>query len=188
MRTLQALRCTSVACMCHVVRFLEKFEHVAVGCAGMQQLPGPPVPGMGAHGLPPQGSMSSRVMPSPQLPQQHPAGLPGASHLAMLPNMGMSLPQNGLQPHLGGPMYANIGSMNGPLPYMMPGAMQNRHLGAAGAQQPVPAGQSQTLPGPQVRQLCSSSHAVAVRLALHEGLNQLPSFRHSDTQEKWDSL
>ena len=134
--------------------------------AGMQQLPGPPVPGMGAHGLPPQGSMSSRVMPSPQLPQQHPAGLPGSSHLAMLPNMGMSLPQNGLQPHLGGPMYANIGSMNGPSPFMMPGAMQNRHLGAAGAQQPVPAGQSQILPGPQVRQLCPSSHAVPVQIAL----------------------
>jgi hypothetical protein len=101
---------------------------------------------MGTPGMA-HGSYSSRPMPEQHLQQQ--PQQPGASapaHLAMYPNMGMNMPQNGLQPnpHPGAPLYNNL---NGPPQYMMPGGMlQNRHMGAG---QPIPAAQPQALPGPQ---------------------------------------
>lgn len=132
-----------------------------------QQLPGAASQGMGAGGAA-HGPFTSRAMPS-QLQQQQP-GAPGPPHLTMYPNMGMNLPQNGLQPHGAGPMYGNMGSLNGPPPYMM-----NRHLGGAGPQQPLPAGQSPALPGPQVgifslmRSSCTSASRAVRSIAIYKG-------------------
>lgn len=119
-------------------------------CAGMQQqqLRGGPAQSVGAAGMP-HVSSSRRPLPDQHL-QQQPSGVPDPGHLALYPNLGMSLPQNGSQPHAGGPPYSNMGNANGPPPYMMNNGMQNRHLGAAGPGQTVPPGQPLGLPGPQV--------------------------------------
>lgn len=118
-----------------------------------QQLRGGLAQNMGASSMahPP---FSSRAMPDQHLQQQQhqPSGVPNPAHLAMYPNMGMSLPQNGLQPHAGGPPFNNMGNLNGSPTYMISNVMQSRHLGAAGP------GQPQALPGPQVCEPASPLH------------------------------
>ena len=125
-----------------------------------QQLRGGLAQNMGASSMahPP---FSSRAMPDQHLQQQQqhqPSGVPNPAHLAIYPNMGMSLPQNGLQPHAGVPPFNNMGNVNGSPTYMMSNIMQNRHLGAAGPGQHIPPGQPQTLPGPQVCEPASPLH------------------------------
>ncbi len=132
--------------------------------AGMQQqqLRGAPAQSMGVPGMP-HVSSSSRPLPEQHLQQQpqQPSGVPNPAHLALYPNLGMSLPQNGLPPHAGGPPYNNMGNLNGPPSYMMPNGMQNRHLGTAGPGQPIPPGQPPVLPGPQVCIWLAHTHALS---------------------------